>query len=62
MSYYFFPSCKATAQYKEASRSAREYVNERFGIKPIGCYKHGRQNGYTSVGAALSRDFGLIEK
>lgn len=37
MAYYFFPSCKATAQFKEASKAAREYVNQKFGIKPIGC-------------------------
>ena len=37
MAYYFFPSCKATAQFKEASKAAREYVNQKSGIKPIGC-------------------------
>ncbi len=37
MAYYYFPSCKATAQFKEASQKARLYVNEKFGIAPIGC-------------------------
>ena len=37
MAYYFFPNCKATAQFKEASKAAREYVNQRLGVKPIGC-------------------------
>ena len=37
MAYYFFPSCKATAQFKEASKAARAYVKEHFGIAPIGC-------------------------
>ena len=36
MAYYYFPSCKATAQFKEASKTAREYVNQKFGVKPIG--------------------------
>ncbi len=37
MANYFFPSCKTTAQFKEASKSAKEYVNSRFGIKSVGC-------------------------
>ena len=37
MAYYFFPSCKATAQFKEASKAARAYVKEHFGIAPTGC-------------------------
>ncbi len=37
MAYVFFPSCKATAQFKGASEGARDYVRERFGIDPIGC-------------------------
>ena len=37
MAYYYFPSCKATAQFQEASRQARTYVNKVFGIDPIGC-------------------------
>ena len=37
MAYYFFPSCKATAQFKEASKAARQYVNQKFNILPIGC-------------------------
>jgi len=37
MAYYFLPSCKATAQFKESSKSAREYVKQKFGIDPIGC-------------------------
>ncbi len=31
----FFSSCKATAQFKEASKSAREYVKQKFGIGDI---------------------------
>lgn len=37
MAYYYFPSCKATAQFKDASKKARAYVKEKFGINPIGC-------------------------
>ena len=37
MPYYYFPSCNATAQYREASIRARTYVKARFGIDPIGC-------------------------
>ncbi len=37
MAYVYFPSCKVTAQFKDASKRAREYVNRRFGITPIGC-------------------------
>ena len=37
MAAYFFPSCKATAQFKEASKAARAYVNQKYGIAPIGC-------------------------
>ena len=37
MAYYFFPSCKVTAQFQEASQAARAYVNQKFGIQPIGC-------------------------
>lgn len=37
MAYYYFPSCKVTAQFKDASKQARAYINEKFGIKPIGC-------------------------
>ena len=37
MAYYFFPSCKATAQFKGASKAARQYVNQKFNILPIGC-------------------------
>ena len=37
MAYYYFPSCKATAQFKEASKKARAYVKEQFGINPIEC-------------------------
>lgn len=32
MAYYFFPSCKATAQFKEASKAARAYVKEQMDI------------------------------
>ncbi len=37
MAYYYFPSCKATAQFRDASKSAREYVKQKFGIDPVGC-------------------------
>lgn len=37
MAAQFFPSCKVTAQFKEASRLAAQYVERRFGISPIGC-------------------------
>lgn len=37
MAYYFFPGCKVTAQFKDASKTAREYINQKFGIKSIGC-------------------------
>ena len=37
MAYHFFPSCKATAQFKEASKLAKQYVENRFGIRPVGC-------------------------
>ncbi len=36
----FFPSCKATAQFKEA----KAYVNKKFGITPIGCYRSDHKN------------------
>jgi hypothetical protein len=34
MAYYYFPSCKATAQFKEAGKKARAYVKAQFGINP----------------------------
>lgn len=37
MSYYYFPSCKTTAQFVDASKQARQYIEEKFGIKPVGC-------------------------
>ncbi len=37
MAYFYFSSCKATAQFKEASKKAKSYVNQKFGIAPIGC-------------------------
>ena len=37
MTTYFFPSCKASAQFKQASKAARAYVKEKLGIDPIGC-------------------------
>ena len=37
MAFYYFPSCKATAQFKDASRKAREYVKGKYGITPVGC-------------------------
>ena len=37
MAYYFFPSCKVTAQFQAASQAARAYVEQKFGIRPIGC-------------------------
>lgn len=37
MSFYYFPSCKATAQFKDASAKARKYIKDKYGIAPIGC-------------------------
>lgn len=37
MTTYFFPSCKATAQFRQASKAARAYVKEKLGVGPIGC-------------------------
>lgn len=37
MAYYYFPSCKATAQFRDVSRQARAYVQQKFGVSPIGC-------------------------
>ena len=37
MTTYFFPSCKASAQFKQASKNARVYVKEKLGVGPIGC-------------------------
>ena len=37
MATYFFPSCKATAQYKRASKDARAYVKDKLDLNPIGC-------------------------
>lgn len=34
---YYFPSCKVSAQFKDSSRQAREYIRKRFGIGPVGC-------------------------
>ena len=31
MATYFFPSCKVTAQFRQASKEARAYVKERIG-------------------------------
>lgn len=43
MAYYYFSSCKVTAQFKEASEKAKAYINERFGIMPIGCCRTNHQ-------------------
>lgn len=37
MAYVYFPSCKALAQFKEASLKAKNYVHQKFGITPLGC-------------------------
>ena len=37
MATYYFPSCKVTAQFKDASKRARAYVNDKLGLTPIGC-------------------------
>ena len=37
MSYVFFPSCKAKADYPAASALLQEYIAERYGVAPIGC-------------------------
>lgn len=37
MAAYFFPGCKVTAQFKEASRRAKQYVEERHGMQAAGC-------------------------
>lgn len=37
MAFYYFPSCKVTAQFKEASKQASKYIDEKYGIRPIGC-------------------------
>lgn len=39
MAIIFFPSCKATRDYKESSKFLREYMNQKYGLKPIGCCK-----------------------
>ena len=52
MAYYYFPSCKATAQFKEASKAARAYVNQKFEIEPIGCCRPNHKK-LTAEDAAL---------
>lgn len=52
MPYYFFPSCNATAQYREASIKARAYVKAQFGIDPIGCCRP-NHNKLTAEDTAL---------
>lgn len=37
MAYYYFPSCKVTAQFKDASKRTKEYVEQQIGVSPIGC-------------------------
>ena len=37
MATIFFSSCKATEQYKEPSKKAKEYVEQKLGIQPFGC-------------------------
>ena len=48
MAYYYFPSCKATAQFKDASKKARAYVKEQFGINPMGCCRSNTSAGIVS--------------
>ncbi len=43
MAYYYFPSCKVSAQFQEASRAAGEYVSRKFGIEPAGCCRPGHR-------------------
>ncbi len=52
MAYYYFPSCKATAQFKEASKKAKTYVSKKFGITPIGCCRPNHKK-LTSEDAAI---------
>ena len=47
MATYFFPSCKATAQFKQVSKNARAYVKEQLGVGPIGCCRP----NHTKLGA-----------
>lgn len=37
MSLVFFPSCKVKTIYANASEKLRKYIQERYGIEPIGC-------------------------
>ena len=37
MATIFFPSCKARADYKSASKKLAEYIKEKQGVSPIGC-------------------------
>lgn len=39
MSQVFFPSCKAKTAYSNASEKLRQYIQEKYGIEPIGCCK-----------------------
>ena len=39
----FFPSCKMTAGYTEASRRLAEYMKERHNILPVGCCRVNHQ-------------------
>lgn len=43
MAHYYFPSCKVTAQFKEPSMRAREYIKAKYGIDPIGCCRPNHQ-------------------
>lgn len=39
MSHAFFSSCKAKATYPNASEKLHKYIQEKYGIEPIGCCK-----------------------
>lgn len=43
MAMVFFPSCKARADYKDASEKLAAYLKERFGIVPVGCCRVNHQ-------------------
>lgn len=43
MAFYFFPSCKVTAQFREASNKVKQYINDKYGINPIGCCRINHQ-------------------
>ena len=43
MTTFFFPSCKAKADYPAASEQLREYIRRRVGVDPAGCCRPGRK-------------------